>query len=274
MSAQIAMELAPELGQMDYHYPKSVLGKAHLILGAFDERSFRFKLSELSLRAGLPKPTTHRLAQELVQWGLLEKHGEWYELGTRIFEMGHRTPMSKILRDTARPHLVELFAVTRLTSHIVIRSGFDAYFVEKVAGRDDDNGRNDAGQRAPLHATAAGKLLLATEFTDQGVVAYSRGRRMERLTGRTVTEPERLLAEVQAIRAAGYALDFEECMPGYSSLAVVVPALDGRGRSVISVTRRSSVLAAPQCLGPLRDAATHVAIAIESVSRRGRDISR
>src|SRR2546429_477915 len=53
--------------------PKSVLGKAQLLLGAFGAGAFRLRLTELSQRSGVPKASAHRLAQELVQWGLLDR---------------------------------------------------------------------------------------------------------------------------------------------------------------------------------------------------------
>ncbi|MEN2739987.1 IclR family transcriptional regulator [Microbacterium sp. X-17] len=247
-------------------YPKSVLGKAHLILEAFDGGTFRVKLSELARRAGIPKPTTHRLAQELCQWGLLEKHGEWYELGMRVFELGRRTPVSVILQDAARPHLVDLFATTGLTVHLVIRQGPSVYFVDRIAGGNDRNNTTALGRSLPLTTTAAGKLFLAFHYNDDDLRRYLGEDPLPQLTPRTITSVDRLVNEIQSIREAGFALDFEENTPGHSSIAVLVPGRDGQKRAVVTLTRRSTLLQVSQVLPPLRDAATRIAMSVNKVS--------
>ncbi|WP_194396312.1 IclR family transcriptional regulator [Microbacterium atlanticum] len=259
--------LLDELIEEASEYPKSVLGKAHLILEAFDGGTYRVKLSELSRRAGLPKPTTHRLAQELVQWGLLEKYGEWYELGMRVFDLGRRTPLSVILQDAARPHLVDLFAKTGLTAHLVIRSGDMAYFVDRIAGGGDRNSTTAAGQSLPLAATAAGKLFLAFHYSDADLIHWLEDNPLRRLTPRTIMSNDRLLSEIRAIRDAGFALDFEENTPGHSSIAVLVPGRDGQKRAVVTLTRRSTLIQISEVLPPLRDAATRIAMSVNGVSR-------
>ncbi|MDX3106102.1 helix-turn-helix domain-containing protein [Nonomuraea angiospora] len=53
--------------------PDEVLGKAQLIFGAFESGAVRLRVAELSRRSWVPKASAYRLAQELVQWGLLER---------------------------------------------------------------------------------------------------------------------------------------------------------------------------------------------------------
>src|SRR5215204_6353302 len=68
----------------------SVLGKVRPILEAFTADDSTLSLAELVRRTGVAKATVHRLAQELVVWGLLERAGCDYRLGLRLFEMGQR----------------------------------------------------------------------------------------------------------------------------------------------------------------------------------------
>lgn len=51
----------------------SVVSRAVAVLDAFDERHRRLTLTELARRAGLPLPTTHRLAGELTAHGALAR---------------------------------------------------------------------------------------------------------------------------------------------------------------------------------------------------------
>ncbi len=66
----------------------SVLGKARSILDAFDSDHSDLSLTELTRRSRVAKATVHRLAGELVEWGLLERAGTKYRLGLRLFELG------------------------------------------------------------------------------------------------------------------------------------------------------------------------------------------
>src|SRR4051812_24950948 len=132
MSSQMFVEASGSGDDADY--PNSVLGKAQLLLGAFESGAFQLRLTELSRRSGVPKASAYRLAQELVQWGLLERTGDTYQLGMRVFELGQRVPVAAVLRRVARPLLTDLFAATRATIHLAVLDGGHVLYVEKVAG--------------------------------------------------------------------------------------------------------------------------------------------
>src|ERR1700742_4786542 len=86
--------------------PNSVLGRAVSLLSAFrpdDDRCV--SLSELARRAGVAKPTAHRLAGQLVDLGLLEFGDGGLRLGLSVFELGQLVPRQRGLRDAARPYL-------------------------------------------------------------------------------------------------------------------------------------------------------------------------
>src|SRR5437879_11504903 len=56
----------------------SVLGKARLILDAFDTENAELSLTDLVRRTGVAKASVYRLAQELTAWGVLERGGTRY----------------------------------------------------------------------------------------------------------------------------------------------------------------------------------------------------
>ncbi|WP_433521539.1 IclR family transcriptional regulator [Nocardia pseudovaccinii] len=248
----------------DACYPKSVLGKVHLILGAFGDGYVRVKLSELSRRAGLPKPTTHRLARELVRWGLLEQRDEWYQLGVRVFELGQRTVVATALRDVSRPHLADLFAETRATTHLVVSEGDHVLFIDKIAGTGDRNSATEAGCRLPATCTAGGKLLLACRDSNYQIALRYAHVSLDRLTPRSLRSVDQLIAEANNIRRAGFAIDLEENAPGYCSIALPVVTSDRQVQAAVSITRRASYITAPPLISHLRTAASSIARAIET----------
>jgi DNA-binding IclR family transcriptional regulator len=113
---------------------QSVLGKARLLLEAFDVDSAALSLTELSRRSGVAKATTHRLANALVEWGVLERAGTKYRLDLRLFELGQLVPTRRISRDAALPYLQELHAATAATVHFAIRDGLDVLYIDKISG--------------------------------------------------------------------------------------------------------------------------------------------
>jgi len=78
-----------------------VLGKARLILEAFEVVDDDLSLSELVRRTGIAKASVHRLAAELVDWGVLERSGSSYRLGMRVVDLGARVPRDRLPREAA-----------------------------------------------------------------------------------------------------------------------------------------------------------------------------
>ncbi|MFF5494405.1 IclR family transcriptional regulator [Streptomyces aquilus] len=235
----------------DVLLPNSVLGKAQLLLAAFESGADRLRLSELSRRSGVPKASAYRLAQELVQWGLLDRHGETYELGIRLFHLGQRVPASSVLRAVARPLMADLFTRTRTAVHLAVLDGTHVLFLEKIAGEANVLTHSYVGGRLPASCTATGQMLLAlapdgaerlAALTDQGLPA---------LTARSVTDPRVLAQRLSRAAQQGYALEVEGVRAGYASLAVPV-RLPGAEYAALSVTAPVAQVSPDRCLAALR----------------------
>jgi DNA-binding IclR family transcriptional regulator len=63
-----------------------------LILSVFEKSCDALTFDEIRSRSGLPRSSAHRIVQQLVNAGLLERHANEYTLGLRMFQM------------TAHPH--------------------------------------------------------------------------------------------------------------------------------------------------------------------------
>ncbi|GAB91558.1 IclR family transcriptional regulator [Gordonia rhizosphera] len=198
---------------------RTVTSKVLAMLSAFEEVGGALTLSELAQHADIPLPTAHRLAAELVEWGALERtpHGR-YVVGLRLWEVSQNA--GRQLRDAARPFLQDLFSLTQETAHIAVRDGRDALYIDRVYGSTRVPRASRVGGRLPLHATAVGKVLLAYE-EDWVREAYLSAR-LEGPTRRTHVQPEQLSAELDRVRAQGYAVTLEEVREGSCSIAVPV----------------------------------------------------
>ncbi|MBW8485864.1 IclR family transcriptional regulator [Actinomadura parmotrematis] len=237
----------------------SVLGKVRLILEAFGPDDEALSLAELVRRTGLRKATVHRLSQELVAWGAMERAGLGYRLGLRLFELGQRAPRRRVLRDIALPYLEELAEATRETVHCAVRDGGEVLYIEKLGGHRSVARPSRAGGRMPLHCTATGKVLLA--HAPSRLVEELLAGPLPRLTGHTVVAPRLLRTELARIRRDGYAVESEETRVGYLSVAAPIRACRGHVAGAVSV-------AAPTSRSRLGRLVPAVLAATEKVSRR------
>ena len=166
----------------------SVLGKARLILEAFELDDDSLTLTEIVARTGISKATVHRLNQELLEWGMLERIGLEYRLGMRAFELGSRVPRFRVLRDAVRPYMESLHHQTREAVHLAVLDGLEVLYLEKVAGAPQSARPSRIAGRLPLHSTATGKVLLA--FGQPSLVEEVIGRGpLQRVTPTTIVLP-------------------------------------------------------------------------------------
>jgi len=127
-------------------------------------------LSELARRAKLPKATAFRLVNQLVVLGALERNGDGYELGVRLFEFGSMVGRQRRLRDEALPFMEDLYEATHETIHLGALDGLEVLYVEKnrrPAEKPRADRRRDP-QAALLHRARQGDPLAVPRRPREG----------------------------------------------------------------------------------------------------------
>ncbi|MFD1814663.1 IclR family transcriptional regulator [Rhodococcus gannanensis] len=230
----------------------SVLGKARLILDAFDNDHSDLSLTELTRRSRVAKATVHRLAGELVEWGLLERAGTKYRLGLRLFELGQLVPRQRILRDAALPYMEDLLLATQETVHFAVRDGIDVLYIEKIIGHRGLNQQSRVAGRLPLYCTATGKMILA--FSPQSVFDEVVEQGFTALTTRTTMSVSVLRQQLERMRKDQLAVEVEETRLGYMSVAVPVFSGPTSIAGALSVTGPTVRMNVSRVTGALRTA--------------------
>ena len=200
-----------------------MLDKAVRLLETFHPSGGSFRLTELAARTGLTKTTAFRLARDLVRLGLLERSGDVYRLGGKLFELGSLVPRRLDLRETALPFLQDLFESTRETVHLGIREGHDVVYVERIHGHDPLPLPSRIGGRLPLTCTGVGKALLT--FSEAELNDEILARPLPELTRFSITDPVRLRAALEQSQVSGLAYEDQEAALGVSCIAA--PVFDG-----------------------------------------------
>lgn len=180
-------------------------------------------VSMLSVQLGLPRPTVYRLLGTLQGHQVVARSGHKYRLTLRLLELGSSVLNSAKMQALCQPLLTALTEQTGETTHFVILDGSKAGYVAKVDGTHPMRMASRVGWRGPLHATAAGKVLLA--WSKPELLTQTCLDELERYTDSTIIDPELLAAEVAAVHRQGYAVDKGELLDGL--VCVAAPVLSG-----------------------------------------------
>ncbi len=212
------------------HRP-SVIGKVAVIVETIADADGLIGLSELSRRSGVPKSSVHRLCHDLVQWGIIERAGDAFRLGSKLFDLGQRAPLRRSLRDGALPAMEVLWALCQHTIHLAVWQNDEVLYLEKIPSPRASPTPSVVAGRVPLHCTATGKVLLAfgpSTLSSQILVCE-----LTKRTEHTVTDPRELHTSLEGIRRLGWAAEHEEFALGFCSVAA--PVFDRYGHAVAAI---------------------------------------
>lgn len=220
---------------------RSVSSRLLRLLAAFRPGDGALTLAQLCWRTGLPPATAHRLLQELLAWGALERSdGASYRMGLRMFEIGMLAHVQQGLGHTALPFMQDLYEVTGENVHLAVLNEQDRLiFIGKIGGRRSVPSSPPAGGSLLAHATASGRILLAYSTPDVLERVIDRG--LGRYTAYTVDSPAALRRSLAAVRNRGYAVCNQEVRTGNISIAAPVRDQSNQVVAAVSVVGRCTL---------------------------------
>ncbi|MET1073755.1 MAG: IclR family transcriptional regulator [Umezawaea sp.] len=207
-----------------------LLVKAARILNAFEGQRSTLTLTDVVRHSGLSQTTVHRLMDQLVQVGWLEREGREYRLGLRLLELGAFASHHNRLRRAALPQMIALHQETGHWIHLFVLDGPEVVCLEQIGDPRESVPPFQVGGRLPAHCTASGKVLLG--FGGPAVEPHVAGEHAPR-TRRTITRADTLRTELVAVRDAGVAFDRGEC---FHDVTCVAAPLRGGGRALAAIS--------------------------------------
>ncbi|WP_037821011.1 IclR family transcriptional regulator [Streptomyces sp. NRRL B-3229] len=226
-------------------------------------------LSALTRSLGLPKTTVQRSLATLAETGWIEQDsdtGRW-QVGVRAFVVGSAVGARGGLRPAALPTMRNLCAEVGETVHLMVPADREVVLVERVDSPHPVRAVAPLGSRGPLHATSNGKAVLAAWPQSEVDTYIADG--LPSVTRHTITDPDRLRAELGHVGEAGYAICREEVEEGVVSVGAAIRPRRGRPIASLSISGPKSRMS-PELLAPygekVRLAAEAIAIALPTAT--------
>ncbi|HVH20997.1 MAG TPA: IclR family transcriptional regulator [Pseudonocardia sp.] len=193
-------------------------------------------LDQLAAALDVHKTTVLRLLRTLADEHFVFRDGSHrYHLGARIHELSSRGLEQREVRSIAAPHLIAFNRAHGRTTHLSELAGTEIVYIDKLESHDHVRMASRIGLRAPVHSTAAGKVLLA-DLPQVELDALLAELAFPRITANTITDRTGFRAELAAVRAQGWAHDREENEPSINCIAAPVRTASGRAVAAVSVS--------------------------------------
>lgn len=207
------------------------IDRAAAILRCFATRRTELTLSEIARAAGLTTSTAHRLLQAMQQNQLVRQTaGRRYGPGPLLVQLVRGGAVTTTLREAALPVMTALRDEVEETVGLHgVRPPGERVVADQVESHHPlRRTYTEIGSPIPLPYGAPGKVICA--WLPAAHLDDVLSREIARLTPTTVTDPDVLRAQLDEVRARGYALSFAERTPGIRSVAA--PVFDHHGAVV------------------------------------------
>jgi IclR family pca regulon transcriptional regulator len=212
--------------------------KAFAVLQAFGAESPELTITEVATSAGLDRGTSFRLIHTLVELGYLTQvpGTKRFRLTLKCLELGFLALSSQDLRAHAAPLLHERVPAIADAGSLGMLDGPDVVYLERVhSGLSRHDMDRRPGRRTRAYGAALGHAMLAfLPEGEQAAVLESADR--VKLSERTLTDLDALLARLRQVRARGFAVSDGENAYGLRTVAAPVLGADGRPVAGVSFT--------------------------------------
>ncbi|WP_340098689.1 IclR family transcriptional regulator [Salinibaculum salinum] len=179
--------------------------------------------------------TAYRHLTTLAEEGYVIKEDNEYYPGMRFLRFGRYVRDRKQIYQLAKPKITELAEKTEERAEFMVEEYGRSVFVHRDTGDNAVQTDSGIGKFHPLHATAAGKSILAF-LPEERVNEICETRGLEAFTDNTITDKETLFAELETIRERGVGYNDQEYINGLRAVGVPVKDVDESIVGAISVS--------------------------------------
>jgi DNA-binding IclR family transcriptional regulator len=187
------------------------------------------RLGEVAAYLGVAPSTAHRLLGSLRHRGfVVQDRRDAYRAGPALGEIAMAATARPDIRRVARPALERLRDSVQETVSLLVLEGTNVLFIDSIEGPQSVRVGSRLGMVFPARHTSAGKALLAA-LPEPDVA-------------RLYPAASPLLPELERVRRAGFATNFEEREVGVSAIGACVRDPAGSPLAAVAVAAPASRL--------------------------------
>jgi IclR family acetate operon transcriptional repressor len=226
-------EIEPE-GDLDDRYLVQPVLKAMQVLQLICGAGEALTLNQLVREAGLPKTTVFRYLRTLTTIGFVEhdEEADRYRPGLGLWRLSHASGPYETLKQVCRPHMKRLQQRFNETINLGVLSGGEVLYLDMVESERSLRMQSSIGATDQLHSTALGKVFLAFSPPERRALLVPKS--LPRMTPNTITDPGKLLEQLEIIRTTGYAIEIGENEEG--SYCIAAPICDARNVAIAALS--------------------------------------
>jgi DNA-binding IclR family transcriptional regulator len=207
------------------------------VLTMLERRASGATIRDLVDHLGLPRTTVYRILNTLQFHDMVRRTTNGgYRLGPRLMALASRAVSETNdydLAAIAQPHLERLAAGTGEGCKISVIDGDGIVVVAAANGKREYALTVVPGQRLPIHAGAAGKVLFAN--LPKPELAERLHHAFERFTQKTLSDSRKLSLELVKIKRQGWAHDKGEYSQSIHAFAAPIADRNGRVVAALSI---------------------------------------
>jgi DNA-binding IclR family transcriptional regulator len=193
------------------------------------------RLTEVAEELDMAKSTVHRYLQTLLDRRYIVKEDNKYHISLRFLDLGENARNRKEGYKMSKAKVEELAEETQERAQFIVEEHGQAVYVHRKAGDHAVHTDPGIGKRSYLHATSAGKAIIA-EWPENRIEEYIERQGLQSLTENTIISEERLMEEIAEVRERGYATNMQENIDGLCAVGVAVSPNDSEVLGALSVS--------------------------------------
>lgn len=191
------------------------------------------RVVDVTRELGLPWATVHRTITQLEKAQFLRRDPATnrFEIGPRLWHLGSAYLASNQTLKSSLRYLSREHSIADVTIQVVERMGYQTVVTHAEERQAEEITKASYGYHFPLHCGSKGWVLLA--YSDPDFIESYLSRDLERLTAKTITDPDELRKELQATRKNGYAITEGDVQLFTGSMAAPVFEASGSATACI-----------------------------------------
>lgn len=186
------------------------------------------RVTPLAKRLELAPSTVHNHLRTLTHLEYLVKEGDEYHVGLQFLDLGgyasQRRPGMRFIKDKA----AELADETGERVQFIAEEYGYGIYLTTMTGENAVQVDARVGKRTHLHASAAGKTILAN-LPPERLDAYLDTHDLPQLTENTITTQDELREELSTIKETGVGFNREESIEGLHAIGAVIKDRENDG---------------------------------------------